>query len=332
MNADDPFLLLFCVWRRIGWIGVDLFFVISGFLVSGLLFREYQKHGSVRLGRFFMRRAIRIYVPFYVFLVLSLPLVFYRVLDKPFVLAAEIFFIQSYSVPSLWNHTWSLAVEEHFYLFLGFLTFPLLLQGARKDPFRLFAIISPVLAVYCLLSRIAIPYDSIRTMINSHLRFDGLFFGVLISYFYHFRRTGFMALIERFRLPLAVFSALCFIPVFLAEPRTEPWITRFGLTFLYLGFGAVLALSLLANETRKNKAPGALSKMLANIGVLSYSLYLWHMPACEAVLRMKIPRTSTAGLLAAMALYLILAGMAGFLAHRWVEKPSLAWRDRVFPA
>ncbi|NJM15178.1 MAG: acyltransferase [Bacteroidales bacterium] len=51
----------------IGWVGVDLFFVLSGFLVSGLMFKEYKKTGGVKIKRFLMRRAFKIYPPFYVF-------------------------------------------------------------------------------------------------------------------------------------------------------------------------------------------------------------------------------------------------------------------------
>ena len=57
------------LWSQIGWVGVDLFFVLSGFLVSGLLFNEYKKHGQIRLGRFLIRRGFKIYPAFY-FLIL----------------------------------------------------------------------------------------------------------------------------------------------------------------------------------------------------------------------------------------------------------------------
>src|SRR6185295_15310789 len=51
--------------NRVGWIGVDLFFVLSGFLVSGLLFEEYERHGTLRVGRFLVRRGFKIYPGFY---------------------------------------------------------------------------------------------------------------------------------------------------------------------------------------------------------------------------------------------------------------------------
>src|SRR2546421_10087759 len=53
------------IWHEGGWIGVDLFFVLSGFLVSGLLFREYEKYQELRIGRFLIRRGFKIYPPFW---------------------------------------------------------------------------------------------------------------------------------------------------------------------------------------------------------------------------------------------------------------------------
>jgi peptidoglycan/LPS O-acetylase OafA/YrhL len=54
------------LWRRCGWVGVDLFFVLSGFLISGLLFSEYKKRGRLDLPRFYIRRGLKIYPSFYV--------------------------------------------------------------------------------------------------------------------------------------------------------------------------------------------------------------------------------------------------------------------------
>ena len=58
-------------FTRVGWIGVDLFFVLSGFLISGLLFSEYKKRHSISLKRFFIRRGLKIYPAFYAFLLLT---------------------------------------------------------------------------------------------------------------------------------------------------------------------------------------------------------------------------------------------------------------------
>src|SRR5260370_31028003 len=55
-------------WGKVGWIGVDLFFVLSGFLISGLLYQEYKTLGKIRFGRFVFRRGFKIWPPFYVFM------------------------------------------------------------------------------------------------------------------------------------------------------------------------------------------------------------------------------------------------------------------------
>jgi peptidoglycan/LPS O-acetylase OafA/YrhL len=125
-------------WSRGGWIGVDLFFVLSGFLVSGLLFREHARTGRIDVRRFLFRRAWKIYPAFWLMIGLTL---FVQVFIKPLpagpptlqATLAEFMFVQNY-VPGLWGHTWSLAVEEHFYILLAVL-FGLLAK--RKKPFPL---------------------------------------------------------------------------------------------------------------------------------------------------------------------------------------------------
>src|SRR5258706_12209135 len=68
-DLPPPADLFFRTWIRCGWAGVDLFFVLSGFLVSGLLFQEFARNGNVAVSRFLIRRGFKIYPAFYVFLV-----------------------------------------------------------------------------------------------------------------------------------------------------------------------------------------------------------------------------------------------------------------------
>jgi peptidoglycan/LPS O-acetylase OafA/YrhL len=90
---------------------VDLFFVLSGFLVSGLLFREFQQRGEISFGRFFARRGLKIYPAFYAYLVLSIAVKLAT--DHPVIAARNLFsealFLQSY-LPGMQGHTWSLAI------------------------------------------------------------------------------------------------------------------------------------------------------------------------------------------------------------------------------
>ncbi len=315
-------LLPLIIWRRIGWIGVDLFFVISGFLVSGLLFREYQRAGKINIWRFFIRRAIRILIPFYIFLVLASPL---RLSYMHFYnLCVEFFFLQGYFHSwVMWNHTWTLAVEEHFYLFLGLLLFILSHQKTKREPFRLIIMIWGLLSIGCLFMRIGTPYDSPGVLFQSHLRFDALFFGVLIAYFYHFRFETLLVFVRRFRFIILVAAAACLAPAFFLEVGREPFMTRFGLACLYLGFGGLLTVGLSITA----KPP----KYLITIGRISYSAYLWHIAARIVALSI-YPDRSFSALDAWLfcGLYATVALGAGWLSYRLIEKPTLEWRDRRF--
>src|ERR671924_64261 len=85
------------MWQRGGWVGVDLFFVLSGFLVSGLLFREYLRHGTVHVGRFLARRGLKIYPAFYCFLLASLAALVCRKGWPPARrVVGELLFVQNY--------------------------------------------------------------------------------------------------------------------------------------------------------------------------------------------------------------------------------------------
>src|SRR5687768_12956005 len=97
-DGPEWFRQLTALWYRGGWVGVDLFFVLSGFLVSGLVFREYQRGGSFSAGRFLARRAFKIYPAFYVLILVTL--LVERFTDHPPVtrrtLFAELLFVQNY--------------------------------------------------------------------------------------------------------------------------------------------------------------------------------------------------------------------------------------------
>ena len=177
-------MVMFCHYPyfhffRIGWAGVDLFFVLSGFLISGLLFTDWKRNGHISLKWFFVRRGFKIYPAFYFFLFTTAPVLL--VTDQPFRrLGAELFFVQDY-FPKIWGHTWSLAVEEQFYILLPLL---LLLISRLHNPERPFAVIPAIsflLCVGCLAMRVArhpvTGLDMLFLRIPLHLRADSLFVG-----------------------------------------------------------------------------------------------------------------------------------------------------------
>jgi peptidoglycan/LPS O-acetylase OafA/YrhL len=326
--------LLLRTWRQGGWVGVDLFFVLSGFLVSGLLFTEYQSRGRLGVGRFFLRRGWKIYPPFFVLIAASVLMTVREGLPVPRLsLASELFFLQSY-LPGIWNHTWSLAVEEHFYLLLPF-TLALMLRWNRDSPTPLRPIVPLAVgvAVLALAARIVNwqmrpSYGHLTHLYASHLRLDSLFFGVAISYAYHFHSVRFGRLFTERRWLLMLGGVLLLAPAFAFQLETTPFIYTIGLTIFSVGSGMML-VGILLSPIPGSRSLGA----LATLGSYSYSIYLWHM----FVLAWGIPliegtRDAELAPGTRLAIYFVGSFVLGMAMAKVVEVPALRARDRWFPS
>ncbi len=315
------------MWHRIGWSGVDLFFVLSGFLVSGLLFGEFQSTGRIALKRFLIRRGLRIYPVFYLMIFLSIIFLWRKIrLIQVFV---EVFFLQSYAQAQncIWQHTWTLAIEEHFYFGLGIILL-ILSKNRGRDPFRLIPFLWLLAAFLCLLFRLQTPYDVREVFTPTHVRIDALLFGVTLAYFYHFHQERLALWVKHARIFLGLGTVLFLSPIFLTELRAGPFLTRFGLTGSYLGFGLLLLLFLF-NEKPAVKNPS--EKIFAFVGVRSYSIYLWHVPVLLLAVK-PLGFEGASGFWWAGAIYLMGSVAAGCISYEWVERPILVWRDRHYPA
>ena len=310
------------LWQRGGWIGVDLFFVLSGFLVSGLLFREYRRFGEIRYAHFLARRGFKIYPAFYV--MFGAVLLFAAYAGRAFVgwpvVLSEAFFVQNYG-PALFPHTWSLAVEEHFYLLLPLLL--LAVRGAKSAPFARLPQLFFAVAVLALAARIAtaqmLDFRLKTALFPTHLRLDSLLFGVLLSWATHFAPTALEQAWQRFRWPLAAAAVALAVPAFVFEIGSGWYLHTIGLTGFYLASGVLLLFALRWKSAWRP---------LAFIGTYSYSIYLWHIPVRFFGLAW-LPRDAAP--LTRAAAYLALSIVTGILAAWLVERPFLALRDRLFP-
>jgi len=325
---------------QLGWCGVDLFFVLSGFLISGLLFTEYQKYRALRVGRFLIRRGFKIYPAFYVMLAATVVGTAYnKKLPDGFLLRVltEAVYLQNY-LPPVWGPTWSLAVEEHFYLLLAVAFFVMVRRGSRENPFRSLVYVVGCVAVLALSLRIytalSYPYSDRRNFFPTHLRLDAIAWGVLLGYLYHFRRATLLAFLERRRALIAACSALLLVPPFVWPLGQSRFLATLGLTFLDWGFAGVLILSF----TRPLPLPQPVARALAALGYDSYSIYLWHIPVV-AWLMDSLRRHRTLDLHSAtlawgldMAVYTIASIVLGVVMARAVEGPALMLRDRLFPS
>jgi peptidoglycan/LPS O-acetylase OafA/YrhL len=335
-------------WFQISWIAIDSFFVLSGFLIAGLLFSEYQRHGELKIGRFLIRRGFKIYPAFYVMLAATVAVTAYDAqLPEGFLLKVltEAVYLQNY-LPPVWGPTWSLAVEEHFYFVLAAAFFVMVRRGSREDPFRSLVYIVAVLALLVLGLRVytalTLPYTDRTHFFRTHLRLDGIAWGVLLSYLYHFRRTDLLAFLDRNRVWVAAASAVLLLPPFIWT-LGESWIlTTVGLTAVDLGFAGLLILSITHPprlSPRLHRALGApLARGLAALGFYSYSIYLWHMPVTNWLME-SLRRHGwfafgppTLAWTLDLAVYVGGSIVLGIIMAKAVEGPSLKLRDRLFPS
>jgi peptidoglycan/LPS O-acetylase OafA/YrhL len=313
-----PAAPLFEAWYTGGWVGVDLFFVLSGYLIGGLLLRELKQSGSLNVVRFLIRRGWKIYPAFYVMIAFTVlftqvhkiaPFSWYDTLS-------ELLFLQNYA-GHLSLQTWSLAVEEHFYLML-----PLLLWVIGRR-LHLLPWVVAAAAVFCLAVRMWIGLPGAH--IYTHARMDSLLFGVLLAYCACYHADAFSAFAQRFRGWLAVGGAALLAPAFYFDHDTTPWITTIGMTLFYVGSGMILT----AAVAREWPATRAIA-FLARLGSYSYSIYLWHavvlmwgVPMLEQALGMEFNKWLATALFMAGSLAL------GVLMGRMVEEPCLRLRDRL---
>lgn len=330
-----------------GWVGVDLFFVLSGFLISGLLFSEYKERGAISFKRFFIRRGLKIYPSFYFFILFNLfyQFVFQKGARPLSQYLSEALYIGNYG-RYIWGHTWSLDVEEHFYILLP-IFFLLLIRRSRhrENPFRAMPWAFLVVATVCLAFRIwtvgRIPaadlhdWAAYRVAYSAtHCRMDSLFFGVLLGYLHHFRPE----FLDRLVTPALNRAALLLLAVALLSSALflqYPLMMTAGLTLLYAGFGMVLILSLRVH----GMLPAGLARLLeragtplAYVGMYSYPIYLWHeaFGGFGPGVVHKVLHIQLTGL-AAFTFYFAGSIILGALISRLIEYPVLRLRDRIFP-
>jgi len=277
-----------------GWIGVDLFFVLSGFLIGGILLDHRPAKNYYQT--FYLRRFLRI-VPLYAVLVLPGLLVLsfgWQHYFRGHALAGEsvggawlcVFFVQNFSSLLHWElprylvPTWSVAVEEQFYLLLPPLVRHL---DARKLPWLLVPAIvfAPLLRGAMFLAYGGLVARSGYTLLPC--RWDSLLLGVLCALAY--RQPGFRQWVAA-RLRAARIFWLLAVVVSMAwlswtRDRLDPRLEIFGYTMIDLCFASTLLLAVL-------NPPGILHRVLSwpgfkPVAAISYALYLLHSPMLGVV-------------------------------------------------
>ena len=280
----SPWAMLGSFWRMSlgGWIGVDLFFVISGFLITLILICVREEVGSSLV--FWRRRALRI-LPL-AFLYLTTLFVLIRLGDPLDMLpgfdgwAWYAFYLGNIHIalygwqPLAIMILWSLAIEEQFYLF-----WPLLVRMCNARQVLLwsigFIVMAPLLRALTLMAA-----DYPATYVFTFCRLDALAAGAVVAVLYSSRdwREQMIASCKELTAPaLAVIMITLLVPFSPSLPQTRPWLfSVFGYSWLAVSFAILLAASLGTQGPIKILLT---SRILTFLGRRCYGLYLWHVLA-----------------------------------------------------
>lgn len=313
--------------QTIGWSGVDLFFVLSGFLISGLLFNELDKTGTLELKRFWLRRGFKIW-PSYYFTYMGAMILraayeihtgntantYSRFRAK----IPSYVFVQNYfPVEARWNHSWSVAIEEHFYLALPLLL--LLVNRKRLIPY------GAAVSVIVLALRLARFYSGDADWQDfyypTHLRVDALCFGVMLCYVFRYHQETFRRLVSPWLLILLPLVSLAyFYPL-----ETSGFAVTWEFTILYLVYGGMVALAR-AYPHFGEKWPW---RGVAHLGVYSYTIYLAHS-VINTIPGYGWLRESVGKGWPDRVLFFAASILLGVVISHAVERPFLGLRARLF--
>jgi peptidoglycan/LPS O-acetylase OafA/YrhL len=283
-----------------GYLGVDVFFVLSGYLITSLLLVEWDRTGRIDLRAFWARRARRLLPA--LFLVLMAVAVWSAFALEPreltrirseglwtlfyganwyLIHGGEAYF-HRFSDPSPFFHTWSLAVEEQFYLLWPLIMFACL-RISRGKP-RALVVVAVVISVVSvlLMALLYVPTDHVRAYEGTDVRAHQLLIGALLAV--ALSRDTIRRRVDRFAPAVLGFVAAlaCGAAVlFLPGPETNRFLYWGGSGLFALAVAAVIAAAVAPGRS-PIKSFLALPPLVW-VGRISYGLYLWHVPVKVAV-------------------------------------------------
>ena len=340
-SLSVPFRVPVHLLYEAGWAGVDLFLVLSGFLISGLLFREHQQYRRIDFKQFLIRRGLKIYPAFYCLIAGTIGVAILNRWNLPWKrIFAEVFFVQNY-FNGLWGQTWSLAIEEHFYLLLPLLLITLArINHGQDDPFRflpwIYLVVASMILGLRLLSawNVSFRFGDVNAfcytqLFPTHLRIDSLFLGVVLGYAYHYHPVALRNWVLRWQALLLAAAMLALLPIFIWPLMSTPYLYTFGFTAVAFGFAVVLLLSVLKGFSAAGFAGSAI-RGCAYVGAHSYSIYLWHL-AVATLASMAWRRWPVTWWVESLT-YMAGSLLVGILMAKLIELPLLKVRDQFFPS
>ena len=308
-------------WFPGGAVGVNIFFVLSGYLITSLLLDEYEKTGRLRRGMFYARRVLRLYPALLV--MLGVTLLLGGAAIKSVLIAGSyttnLFMTFSVNPVLPYTHTWSLAQEEQFYL-LWPLLLPLFIRLGHRASVVILTVIAIGLATWAQLAvgTVTAANGAVTVAVFNPLwQAHGLLIGCALAFAIRHWSVPRAALLVNVGLTLCIVVALA---ASVTAGRSARAAADWNLVSEFAAAAAIAGMT----EGAPGLARLCTLRPVLWVGKRSYAIYLWHFPLILLATQHGYGRP---GKLAAVAL----AVVAAALSWRLVEQPFLRLKQRFEP-
>lgn len=317
-----------------GSLGVDVFFVLSGFLITSLLVEEHGMTGRIDLPKFYMRRALRLFPA----LIVTLVAVALLIPTEDAAIRGDIVkeIVASGTYTSNWflafgaldsvylEHTWSLALEEQYYLVWAIALVGLMTRGRNAERIVVVALaVGAVSILWRVVLLVGFDASFDRVYFGFDTRLDGLLLGSALGAMRHTRLWPMLSGLARRQIAPAVAAAVLILLVAMSAVEWPGNVVRFAILLPMVNVAAsVITLQLVDGES------SWLSRVLASpplvrVGKLSYGIYLFHIPVIRVIRRIADPSSEVLFVSALVVTYVLAEA-----SYRAIEKPLLRRKTR----
>jgi peptidoglycan/LPS O-acetylase OafA/YrhL len=319
-----------------GWVGVDLFFVLSGYLITTLIYGEYLNFSTVSLSKFYLRRAFRLFPPLILCVILAnllWPFSNLKGSNQGIATFASLFYFVNLipaNLPGNMAHLWSLAIEEHFYIIWPVFTLFILFKTSLRNKAIIIILLIVVIEIFRVVAYNQTVYFFNTSLIIDPSRFsfcrmDGILIGALMSFGLLSTSIKKIVVTER-QATLILGSVLIvfLIILFKLDANSHFWNNGgFVFTNLLCALTVFIAIKVPQHYFFSYKLMGWLGKR-------SYGIYVYHFPIFLFMERFRHPH-SIANLLLITVIRFALSIVLAAILYKYVEQPILKLKRRYEP-
>jgi peptidoglycan/LPS O-acetylase OafA/YrhL len=321
-----------------GWTGVDLFFVLSGFLIANQLFAQLRTAKSFSMKNFYLKRAFRILPAFLFTLIIYFCLPFFREREHLPPLWKFLTFTQNIALNvkthGTFSHAWSLCVEEYFYIFLPIiLAFLWYVKKMKNAAWLLVALfVSQLLVRHYSFTNLYMPaINDTEAIIIWHkyiyyptyARLDALLVGVAIAATYQFKPDVWAVFNRYSNYLIALGMVLLIASYFITKERQSYGASVFGFSIVAIAYGCIVAGAVGVNSFLNRWQ----SKIASAIAALSYCIYLTHKGIIHMAMVLQAETQIEPNLM--LCGYCVLCTLAALIPYLLIEKPFMALRKKL---